>query len=113
MVPLDRAAQRAAVLVLLQGRLGGGEEVGRLPRVVAVELPRAAAPVVAPRLGDDVDDRAGVAAELRIVGVREDLELLNRVRRRTQHEPGVEGVVVRRAVEATGLTLFSPAAHKP
>ena len=75
--------------------------------VVAVELPGAAVPAVGARLGDDVDDRAGVAPVLGVVGVREDLELLDRVRRRPQHEPGVERVVVRRAVEQEVVRLVA------
>ena len=109
-VPHQRAADRAAELVLLQLRLGGREVVLRLEPVVAVELPGARrASSLLPDLGDDVDDRAGVAPVLGAVGMREDLELLDRIRRRTQHEAGVERVVVRRAVEQEVVRLIAHA----
>ena len=87
--------------------LAVAKEVLRLQAVVAVELPRAPVPAVGASFGDDVDDRAGVAAVLGVVGVREDLEFLDRVRRRAQHEAGIEGVVVGRAVEQEVVRLVA------
>ena len=66
-----------------------------------------AVPAIGAGFGDDVDDRAGVAAVLGVVGVREDLEFLDRVRRRAQHEAGVERVVVGRAVEQEVVRLVA------
>ena len=63
----DRAADRAAILVLFQRRLDGREEVLRLQAVVAVELPGAAVPRVGAGLGDDVDDRTGIASVFGVV----------------------------------------------
>ncbi len=102
LVRRQRSTQRGPELVLLQlglGLGGGREEVAGLERVAAIELPGPAVPLIGAGLGDDVDDGARVASVLRAVGVGEDLELLDRVRGRTQHEAGVEGVVVGRAVE--------------
>ena len=98
----DRSAGTAAVLVLRQLRLRGagrGKDIPRLQGVIAVELPCGSVQRVRAALRDDVHDRPRVTAEFRAVRVRLDLELLDRVRRRPHDEPGVERVVVARAVE--------------
>ena len=112
LVLLKRTAGRAAELILFQRGLRLArrrEEVPRLQRIVAVELPRRPVQLVASRFRDDVDDGAGVAAELGGVRVRLDLEFLDGVWRRTQHEPGVERVVVGRAVEQEAVGLVAHA----
>ena len=108
LVPLNRPSEARAELVLLQLRLGLArrrEEVPRLERVVAVEFPGRSVDGIAARSGHDVDDGAGVAAVLRAVGMRQDLEFLNRVGRGSQHETCVERVVVARAVEQEVVRL--------
>src|SRR5207247_8923435 len=70
-------------------------------------LPRAAVPDVGARPGRDVHDRAGVTPVLRVIGVRENLEFLDGVGRRPQHEAGVERIVVRRAVEQEVVRLVA------
>src|SRR6185437_12672431 len=81
----------------------------RLQRIVAIELPACPVQLVAPRLGDDVHDRAGVASELGAVRVRLNLELLDRIGRRTHDEAGVERVVVAGAVEQEVVRLVAHA----
>ncbi|PYR04937.1 MAG: hypothetical protein DMF99_30165 [Acidobacteria bacterium] len=74
---MKRTAGRAAELILFQRGLRLArrrEDVPRLQRIVAVELPRRPVQLVASRFRDDVDDGAGVAAELGGVRVRFDLE---------------------------------------
>ena len=105
----DRPAGRAAELVLIEGRLGHGKAVARLERIVAIEPPARALPPPGTRARDDADDRAGVAAVFRVEGVREDAELVDRVRRRPQHEAGVERVVVGRAIEQEIVRLVAHA----
>ena len=98
----ERSAQRAAELVLLEPGLGlrrGGEEVLGLEGIVAVELPRRAVPRVGAGPRHHAHDRARVPSVLRVVGMGEDLELLDRVGGRAEDEPRVEGVVVGRSVE--------------
>src|SRR5439155_14514037 len=61
----DRSPERRAELVEFERRrFGGREEVLRLEPVAAQELPAGPVPFVRAGLGDDVDDRSGVAAEL-------------------------------------------------
>ena len=81
------------------------EDVARLQRVVAVELPGSAVQLVGARPRDHVHDRPRVAAEFGAVRVRLDLELLDRVRRRPHDEAGIERVVVARAVEEKVVRL--------
>src|SRR5205085_3887612 len=70
----------------------GGEGVPRLYRLVADEAEDVATHLVGARLGDDVDDAAGRAAELGREGVGDDLELLHRLLRHGRAR-GVDGVV--------------------
>ena len=82
-VPEQRAAERAAELVLLEVRLGAAgavvEEVVGVERVVAVELEAAAVRDVGARLDLQVHDAAERAAELGRVGRGLQLELVERV----------------------------------
>ncbi len=64
---------------------------------------------VGARLGDDVHHRSRVTAVLGAVGVRLDLEFLDRVGGRAHDEAGVEGVVVAGAVEQEVVRLVAHA----
>ena len=108
----QRTTEGGAELVLLQHGLGlilRREVVARLQRIVAVELPRRPRQRVAARLGDDIHHRAGVAAVFGREGMGQDLEFLDRVGGRAQHEAGVERVVVGGAVheEIVGLVAHA------
>ncbi len=105
----DLPAGRAAELMLIEGRLGHREAIAGLERVVAIEPPAGAAPLVRAAAGDHADDGAGVAAVLGVEGVREDAELVDGVGRRAQHEAGVEAVVVGRAIEQEVVRLVAHA----
>src|SRR5262249_2272353 len=71
----NRATQRSAELIALEGLLLRGEEVLRAERVMAQELERAPVKGVRPRLGDGIE-RAARAVELGGIGVLLNAELL-------------------------------------
>jgi hypothetical protein len=101
-IPGERAAQRAAELVLPQRwhrRVLRIEEVVGVEGVVAVELEQAASKRVGARPGRDVDQRRRLAAELRRVHRLLYLELLDRVDRRIDDEVVEQLVGHLRAVE--------------
>jgi hypothetical protein len=88
-IPGERAAQRAAELVLPQRwhrRVLRIEEVVGVEGVVAVELEQAASKRVGARPGRDVDQRRRLAAEFRGIHRLLDLELLDRVDRGIDHQ---------------------------
>ena len=85
----QRTAERAAELILPQRRRplpGRLEVVGRVERVVAVELEEAAADGVRAGARHHVDQRRRLAAELRRVHRLLNLELFDRVDRRIDHQ---------------------------
>ncbi len=103
---LNRAADRAAVVVEPQLALARGEEVLRIELVVAEVFEQTAAELVGAALGHDVDRRAGVAAVFRREVRRLQLHFLDEVD---------ADVVDHRAVAAGGqvdtpstLRLFAP-----
>ena len=95
----DRAADSGTELVLAEGRRLlvelVRERVARVQRVVAEELPKRAVELVRARLGDHIDDASEDTSEFRLVVVRLNLELLNRIdnRRNDVHVADVIGVV--------------------
>ena len=99
----DRAAQRAAELVLAQPRLRvvvGQQAVAGVQRRVAEVLVGAALQVARARLRTTMlTCAAGAAAVLGVVGVLEQRDLLDGVEARVDHEPVEEEVVVVDAVE--------------
>ena len=99
LVPEDRTAERAAELVRVEGRLGGGEEVPGVERLVAVVLEHRAAELVGARADAQVHDGPAEHAELRrrIVGLH--LEFLDRFERGRDVDERVQRLVVRHAVE--------------
>ena len=108
----ERPAAAAAELILLQLRLrlrDRRKEVARLQRVIAIELPCRAVELVRAASGDDVDHGSRVAPVLGAVGMRLNLELLDRVGRRAHHESRVECVVVAGAVEQEVVGLVAHA----
>src|SRR6476620_2246273 len=62
------------------------EKVSSVKCIVAHELQRAAVKLIAARLGHDVDEGRCLAAKLRGVHRFLNLELLNRIDRRAEHE---------------------------
>ena len=82
LVALERPADAPAVLLPAEVGLARGVEVEGVARVealVAEEAEEAARPSVRARLRDDVDDAARGPAELGVVAVAQDLELLHRL----------------------------------
>src|SRR2546422_11525666 len=77
LVERERTAHRAAITLLLEGRLLPSEEVLRVERAVAAKIESAAAELVAPRLAYHGDDCAQRAAVLCIELIAEHLELLD------------------------------------
>src|SRR5579885_2247346 len=73
----NRAAYRAAKLVLSKGPARGIEEISGIKLVVAEKLKRRPMPGVCPRLGDHVDDCSGVLPIFCRSGVGDYFELLN------------------------------------
>ena len=105
-VALDRPPQRSAELLAM--------EIGRRRAVRSVsgqslqtlEMEHAAVQVIGSRLGDDVDDAPGGAAELRVGAAGHDLEFLHRLQRDVDGRAlsaqllAEEAIVVVAAVEA-------------
>ncbi len=91
-VPHQRPAEVAAELVLLVGGLrlvgGLGEVVDGVHPIVAVEVVRRAAEAIGAGLGADDDGRARRPAVFGGVGTGDDLELVDRVHRRTRQLRG-------------------------
>src|SRR5437660_7828408 len=77
LVPLDRPARRAAVLVATEVRPLSVEEVARIERAVSQELEHRAVKLVGPRLEDGGDDAAGRSAVLGGVLAGQDAEFTN------------------------------------
>ena len=77
-IPDDRAAERAAELLLAERHFARGKRVRLVEGVVAQKVIAAAAEPVAAGLGQDVDHAAPGAAELDGVLIGDDLELLHR-----------------------------------
>ncbi len=99
----DRPAEGGAELVLREVRLRAAglvqEEVVRIEAIVAQELEHAAVEVVRARLDLQVHDAAERLTELGRVGAGLDLELLERVDAREDHDRLQPGLVVVDAVE--------------
>ena len=109
----ERPAERAAELVLPERRQRLArrlEVVRRVEGVVAVELEQAAAEQVGAGLGRDVDQRRRLAAELRRIHRLLDLELLDRIDRRIDHQVVEELVGDLGAVEQIDVVPGSLAA---
>ena len=97
LVATDRAAQREAKLVLLEGGDLVGrpvEEVLRVQSRVSQKLIDRAVDLVGPRFGDDIDLAAGITSLLGRVEIGLDLELLDRLYRRADHQGESEPVVI-------------------
>ena len=98
----DRAADVAAVLVLIVGRLGGvrlgREVVDRVEALIAEVVVERAPEAVGARLGRDADRRTRRPAVFSRVRAGDDLELLNRVHRGARHLGGQFLDVLRDAV---------------
>ncbi len=91
-VALNRTAEPAPALLLLERRASGREEVARVQRFVAVEVVGAAVQIVCPGSGDGIEDHAGRIPELCLVLIGQDLELLDGVRRRVRSN-GVVAII--------------------
>ena len=95
----NRPAEGAAELVRIERRLGGGEEIPGVQRIVAIVLEHRSAEAIAAGPDREVHDGAAEHAELggRVVGL--DLEFLDRLERRRDVDERVQRLVVRDAVE--------------
>src|SRR5690242_12934309 len=99
LVLLDRPAESSAKLVLLVIGTTGVKVTLRIEQLVAQELIYAAMPTVSPRLGDHINDGAGVASVLCVKGIGKDAELLDAVGRRLNGGRVDEQVVAIPAVD--------------
>src|SRR6185295_10734295 len=110
----DPPAERSAELVLTKRRHGPIakiEVVVRVEPVVAQKLERASVKGVRSGAGGDIDQRRGLAAELRRVLRLLDLEFLDRIHRRVDDEVVEELVGDRNAVEKVDVVTRALAAN--
>ena len=100
----DLIADRAAVLITLEGIVRGGEEVACIHVPIADKLEEIAVPLVGTRLSDDVDDTAGVEAIARGKAAGFNAELLQGVgERERQVDVGVSIDILAAIQQIVGL----------
>ena len=109
---LDRPADRAARLVLVECRAVGREVVARVERRVAEELEPGAMKHVAAGFRDDVDDPAVVVAVLRIEVVGQQAELLDRIEVGHDRRAAVHVLLDIAAVDQEAVRAFALAADR-
>ncbi len=104
LIPLDRAADRSAVLVLLKRRTLLGKVAFRIKIRIAQELEQGAVKGVHTRLGYDVDQSAAVVSVFRVRVAGQNTKLGNRIEVRNDsrlladaflHISAVEGKPIR------------------
>src|SRR5579871_826116 len=75
----DRPSQRSSILILMK-HVRLAEEVWIVERRVPEEFERAAVVLIGTRFDDSIQYAAGIPTILRIDGVRNEVEFLNRIR---------------------------------
>ncbi len=109
----DRTAQRAPKLILFEGGFRGWAESKAMSvqNVIAEEFVSAAVEIVCTRLGDDVDDGAGVAAVLGVKGIGDDAKFFNAIGRGLNRGEIGEEVVAVAAVYGVVVGAASSTVH--